>query len=67
MLATNEAVFGAVAATFRSLAAAVLPTYRVRLRKVRLLVVGAVWGVVPLGWACWGRLQCRILRASDPV
>lgn len=34
VLAANEAVFGAVADTFASLTAAVLPAYRVRLRKV---------------------------------
>lgn len=36
VLATNEAVFGAIADTFASLTAAVLPAYRVRLRKVRM-------------------------------
>ncbi|PRW20630.1 putative polyamine transporter isoform A [Chlorella sorokiniana] len=34
VLAANEAVFGAVADTFASLTAAVLPAYRVRMRKV---------------------------------
>ena len=42
VLAANEAVFVAVADRFASLTAAVLPAYRVRLRKV-----GSSWHVPP--------------------
>lgn len=64
VLATNEAVFGAIATAFQSLLAAVLPAYRVRLRKVGAASAGQ--GGATAVWCAMCTGQLRLCRAPCP-